>query len=40
MWRLNALPMGEEINYTPYILAGAALVVLAALIVLSFVKKK
>lgn len=39
MFRM-ALPMGETVSYTPYILAGAALVVIVALIVVSFVKKK
>lgn len=36
----GALPMGEEINYTPYILAGVAALVLVALLVVSFCKKK
>ena len=40
MLPLNALPMGEQIQYTPYILAGVAVLVIIALLVPSFLKKK
>lgn len=40
MLMLNALPMGEQIRYEPYILAGVALLVIVALLAVSFVKKK
>lgn len=39
MFRM-ALPMGEIVSYTPYILAGAAVIVIAAVVVVSLVKKK
>ncbi|MDD2362702.1 MAG: hypothetical protein PHH84_07110 [Oscillospiraceae bacterium] len=33
-------PTGERINYTPYILAGVSLVLVVALIVLTYLSKK
>ncbi|MDD2418545.1 MAG: hypothetical protein PHR24_05020 [Oscillospiraceae bacterium] len=33
-------PTGEPVSYTPYILAGVSLVLIAALIVLTYLSKK
>lgn len=39
MWNM-AVAAGEVVSYTPYILGGAALLVIVALLILSCVKKK